>query len=277
MPPTNWPKNAFVTGSGTMKAPVLPSTRTVKPRVRPMTPNMVPIVMMSDGTPVRITRKPLTKPTSRPTPSDAEDAHDIRGRRSGRKRRHGQRGAGMIAPTEMSSSPAIIRSPIGSATMPISAATFSQLEKPRRRQRPRRQPPRRTDRRRADRVRYPTGDEVPFDRGRTSARPRTSFAGAVVRLTVDCIGGPLNNERTARGDTPSDERHGSGRRLSNRGCRPVRQARGLGVPSAQRGVVRTSNRIAARNPCAVANAHRLVRAAPARTRWPGDGIRQRSG
>ena len=38
--------------------------------------------------------------------------------------------AGMTAPIEMSSSPAIISRPTGSATMPISAATFSQLEKP---------------------------------------------------------------------------------------------------------------------------------------------------
>jgi len=38
--------------------------------------------------------------------------------------------AGMIAPMEMSNSPAIINSPMGSATMPISAATLSQLEMP---------------------------------------------------------------------------------------------------------------------------------------------------
>ena len=38
--------------------------------------------------------------------------------------------AGMMAPMEMSSSPAIISRPMGSATMPISAATFSQLEMP---------------------------------------------------------------------------------------------------------------------------------------------------
>ena len=38
--------------------------------------------------------------------------------------------AGMTAPMEMSSSPAIISRPMGSATMPISAAMFSQLDKP---------------------------------------------------------------------------------------------------------------------------------------------------
>ena len=36
----------------------------------------------------------------------------------------------MTAPTEMSSSPAIIKRPIGSATIPISDATFSQLATP---------------------------------------------------------------------------------------------------------------------------------------------------
>ena len=36
----------------------------------------------------------------------------------------------MTEPTEMSSSPAIIRRPTGSAMMPTSAAMFSQLEKP---------------------------------------------------------------------------------------------------------------------------------------------------
>jgi len=50
---------------------VLPVRSTEMPRVRPMRPNMVPMVTMSDGTPVRITRNPLTNPTSSPTPSDA--------------------------------------------------------------------------------------------------------------------------------------------------------------------------------------------------------------
>ena len=36
----------------------------------------------------------------------------------------------MIAPMDISSSPAIIRRPMGSATMPTSAATLSQLAKP---------------------------------------------------------------------------------------------------------------------------------------------------
>ena len=50
-----------------------------------MTPNMVPIVMMSDGILVRVTRRPLTKPTSRPDPEAAEDTDDDRERRSSRK------------------------------------------------------------------------------------------------------------------------------------------------------------------------------------------------
>ena len=56
MPPTNCPKTALVTGSGTMKTPVLPAIMTVKPSVSPMTPNIVPMVTMIDGMLVRVTR-----------------------------------------------------------------------------------------------------------------------------------------------------------------------------------------------------------------------------
>jgi hypothetical protein len=38
--------------------------------------------------------------------------------------------AGITEPTEMSNSPAIISRPTGSATMPTSAAMFSQLDHP---------------------------------------------------------------------------------------------------------------------------------------------------
>ena len=71
MSPTSWPKSAFEMALGTMGVLVAPVSRTANPSVSPITANIVPMVTMSEGTPVRSTRKPFTKPTRRPIASAA--------------------------------------------------------------------------------------------------------------------------------------------------------------------------------------------------------------
>ena len=129
-PPKNCPNSAIDKALGAMGVLVAPVSRTASPRVRPITANIVPMVTMSEGIPVRSTRRPFTYPTSRPmlsartipTPSGAPKYPAVIATHSD--------DAGIVAPMDMSSSPAIIRSPIGSATIPTSAATFNQLAKP---------------------------------------------------------------------------------------------------------------------------------------------------
>ena len=50
---------------------VVPVRSTESPRTRPCTANSVPSVTMSDGTAVRMTRRPLMSPTTTPSASDA--------------------------------------------------------------------------------------------------------------------------------------------------------------------------------------------------------------
>ena len=130
MPPTNWPSSSFVGTLGTMNTPVLPAIITVSPSVRPMTPNIVPMVMMSEGTARRVTRSPLTYPTISPTARPARMPTTSGAWKCPETIAVVSEAAGITAPTEMSSSPAIIKSPTGSATMPISAAMLSQLAAP---------------------------------------------------------------------------------------------------------------------------------------------------
>ena len=69
MPPKASPNSDFVSGSGVMKTPVEPAIRMVKPNVSPITPNIVPMVAISEGIPVWVTSSPFRKPTAIPTPS----------------------------------------------------------------------------------------------------------------------------------------------------------------------------------------------------------------
>ena len=104
---------------------------TDSPSTMPCTANRLPSVTISDGTAVRIdhdavdqARRSARKPCAAAMPSQigiAEMARDDR---------HGHGTAGTIAPTEMSSSPAIISRPTGMAMTPRLAATFSQLDMP---------------------------------------------------------------------------------------------------------------------------------------------------
>ena len=79
---------------------------------------------MSDGTAVRTTRMPLISPTSTPSASDAAMPTMIGAPKWPETIATVIAPAGIIEPIEMSSSPAIIRRPIGSATMPRFAATL---------------------------------------------------------------------------------------------------------------------------------------------------------
>jgi len=66
-----WPSKAFASGLGVIEALVDPVSITANPSVMPITANIVPMVMISEGMSVRTTRRPLTIPTSRPTASAA--------------------------------------------------------------------------------------------------------------------------------------------------------------------------------------------------------------
>ena len=79
---------------------------------------------ISEGTAVRTSRKPLISPTMTPKASDAAMPTMIGAPKWPETIATVMAPAGIIAPIEMSSSPAIIRSPTGSATMPRLAATL---------------------------------------------------------------------------------------------------------------------------------------------------------
>ena len=88
------------------------------------------IVMISDGMVVRVTSRPFTKPTIRPTPRPQAMPRKAGSSKWPEITAAVTDDAGMIEPTEISSSPAIIRRPTGRAMMPTSAAMLSQLDQP---------------------------------------------------------------------------------------------------------------------------------------------------
>ena len=94
--------------------------------VRPSTQKFEARVTMNDGSPVLTTASPLTRPTSAPATSAIAMTGQI-----GRWKKVVPiatiiDAAPTVEPIDRSNSPAIIRSPTGSATMPSSAERFSQ-------------------------------------------------------------------------------------------------------------------------------------------------------
>ena len=87
----------------------------------------VPRVINSEGTFVRVAKMPLISPTTTPRLSAASMPISIGSPYVPEISAVVIAPAGIIAPNEMSISPAIIRRPTGSATMPRLAAKFSQL------------------------------------------------------------------------------------------------------------------------------------------------------
>ena len=123
----NEPSSVLAQSGAVMATAVLPVRNSDPHSVKPATANSVPIVTISEGTFVRITRKPLTRPTSSANPIVQATPTAIGSPKWPDTTPMIIEAAGTIAPIEMSSSPAIIRKPIGMAMMPRLAATFSQL------------------------------------------------------------------------------------------------------------------------------------------------------
>ncbi len=130
MPPTKCPSSHFASGEDVRATLVVPVRMTERPSVRPATAKSVPKVTIKDGTAVRITNTPLMKPTSAPRASAAMTPTEVGAWKCPDTIAMVMDPAGIIDPIEMSSSPAIISSPIGIATIPSEAATLSQLAAP---------------------------------------------------------------------------------------------------------------------------------------------------
>ena len=69
VPPMKWPSSSFAAGPALIATLVVPVRITDRPSTSPATANSLPRVTMNDGTAVRTTSRPLTKPTSAPMAS----------------------------------------------------------------------------------------------------------------------------------------------------------------------------------------------------------------